>query len=140
MYVASAAWSTSTRSTSTTWGLIQPPRHEAVVMTMDTWKITPQEPGSFYIGNFSVANHYVEHAAAAEPPVDGPDVHITVTLRTDIFATGRMHGWPEKTYQHVCAPSLRSLISKVVARFVSERPPHMPSLTDALESYFGRRI
>ncbi len=71
----------------------------------------PQEPGSFYIGNFSVANHYVDHAAVAEPPVDGPDVHITVTLRTDIFATGRTHGEHEKTDQHVYAPSMRSLIN-----------------------------
>ena len=95
------------------------------------WQGIPQEPGSFYIGNFSVANHYVDHAGVAEPPVDGPDVHVTVTLRTDISATGRMHGEPEQTYQHVYAPSLRSLITMVVARFVSERPPHMPSLTDA---------
>ena len=105
------------------------------------WQSIHQEPGSIYIGNFSAAKHFVAHAVATETPLDGTDVHITVTLRTDIFGTTRKHAGLEPTTDDVYAPELRSLINMVVARFVSERPPHMPSLTDAIiESYLDRLI
>ena len=43
--------------------------------------------------------------------------------------------------EYVYKPKQRSLINMAVARFVSERHPHMPSLTDAfIESYLDRLI
>jgi len=104
------------------------------------WQSISQDPGSIYIGNFSAAKHFVSHAVATETPIDGTDVHITVTLRTNIFGTTRKHAGLEPTTDDVYAPELRRLINMVVAHFVSERPPHMPTLTDAVESYCDTRI
>ncbi len=98
------------------------------------WQNIYQEPGAVYTGNFSAAKHYVSHAVATETPLDGTDVHLTVTLRTNIFGTTRKHAGLEPTTDDVLSPELRSLINMVVARFVLERPPHMPSLTDAIKS------
>ena len=104
------------------------------------WQSIYQETGAIYIGNFSAAKHFVSHAVATETPLDGTDVHITVTLRTSIFGTTRKHAGLEPTTDDVHAPELRSRIDMVVARFVSERPPQMPTLTDAVESYFGTSV
>ena len=71
-------------------------------------------------------------------PGDGAGVHFTVTLRTDDFDTGRNGAAHEPTTDYVYDPLLRGLVNMAVARFVAERPPLMPTLTDAVESYFGR--
>ena len=105
------------------------------------WHI-PREPGSTYIGNVRAAQHRVAHTVAAEPlfrragePVDILGVHITVTLRTDIFDTGRNGAAHEPTTEYVYDPLLRGIVNMAVARFVSERPPRMPSLTDATKLF-----
>ena len=64
----------------------------------DAWRSISSEPGSFYIGNFSAAQHRVAHAVE---PLDGPGLHITVTLRTDIFDTGRNGAAHEPTTECV---------------------------------------
>ena len=99
------------------------------------WQGIPQEPGSFFMGNFNAAHHRVAHAE--EEPSDGPGVYITVTLRTDVFHTGQSGAEHVPTTEYVYDAFLRDLLSTVVARFVSERPPHIPTLRDAIESIFG---
>ena len=95
------------------------------------WQCIPQEPGSLYIGNFRAPQHLVAHTLAVEPLVDGPGLHITVTPRTDIFATDRVRAGPEPTTDHLYNP-LGGLVNMAVPRFVSVRPPRMPSLTGVI--------
>ena len=97
-----------------------------------------EEPGPLCIGNFSAPQHLVAHAVAAGQFIDGPGVHIhTVTTRTDIFATDRVRAGPDATTAeqvYYNNPLLRGLVNMmVVARFVYELPPRMPSLTDVIE-------
>ena len=94
----------------------------------DAWRSIPQEPRSFYMGSFSAAKHRVAHAVE---PLDCPGLHITVTLRTDIFDTGRSGAAHEPTTASVNDPLLRGIVNMALACFVSERPPRVPSLTDA---------
>ncbi len=106
----------------------------------------PQEPVSFYIGSFSAAKHRLANAMGAEPPLrrdgggepgDSTGVHITVTSRTEVFNTGRDGAAHEQTAECVHDPLLRGLVNMPVACFASARPPRMPSLTDAVASFWA---
>ncbi len=79
-------------------------------------------PGSFQIGSFTAAKQRVAHAVE---PLDCPGLHITVTLSTDIFDTGRNGAAHEPTTEYVHDPLLRAIGNMAVARFVSERLPRM---------------
>ena len=91
------------------------------------WKITPQEPGSFYIANFSA--HKTSLVYHTEENLDSNCLHIAVTLRTDIFDRGRISAAHEP---YVYDWRLKDIVDEAVARFLSERQPRMPNLTDVI--------
>ena len=104
---------------------------------VDAWRSIPQEPGSFYIGNFSASQHV---AHAVEPLLDCLSSTcycsyvITVTLRTDLFYMER-RGEANRATAYVYEPLLRGYVNDAVARFMSDRQPRMPSLSDVVQTF-----
>ena len=102
---------------------------------VDAWRSIPQEPGSLYIGNFSASKHQVAHAVE---PLDCPSSTcsyvITLTLRTDIFDLERQ-GEANRATAYVCEPLLRGYVNDAVARFMSDRQPRMPRLSDVVQTF-----
>ena len=96
------------------------------------WQSIPQEPGSFFMGSFNAAHRRVAHAE--KEPSEGPGVHITVTLRTDVFHTGQSGTEQVTTTEYIYDAFLRYQLSAVVARFVANRPPRIPTLRGAIDS------
>ena len=98
------------------------------------WWSIPQEPGSFYIGNYSASKHRVAHAVE---PLECPSKcsHIiTVTLCTDMFNT-RREGEELRSAAYGCDTHLRGYVNTAVARFMSDRRPRVPSLSDVIEAF-----
>ena len=87
------------------------------------------------MGSFNAAHHRVAHAE--EEASEGPGVYITVTLRTDVFHTGQSGAEQATNTEYIYDAFLRYQFSAVVARFVANRPPRIPTLRDAIESIVG---
>ena len=92
---------------------------------------------SFFIASFSAGkNHLVYHTVEN---FDFTSLHIAVKLRTDIFDRGRISAAHEPTTAYVYDPRLKDIGHEAVARFLSERQPRMPSLTDGILAARGAR-
>ena len=101
----------------------------------EEWQSTLwQAPGDFYVGNLCAVRHRVRHqdAAKSEPlfrvagsVADGPGVHITVMMRSDVFAESRARG--RKTPS---PPDVFDLANKIVARRLVREPLVLPTLEE----------
>ena len=99
----------------------------------EEWQSTLwQAPRDFYVGNLCAVRHRVRHqdAAKSEPlfrvagsVADGPGVHITVMMRSDVFAESRARG--RKTPS---PPDVFDLANKIVARRLVREPLVLPTL------------
>ena len=91
----------------------------------------PQEPGPFSIGKFWADRSCVRHTAAE--PRFGRDtgMHLTVTLRTDVY---RVHG---PTANDRLGLLYRIIVNNAVAHCVFQRQPRMPSSTDVIGAFLA---
>ena len=87
--------------------------------------------GRFTLPDFGAGKHRVAHAVE---PLDFPCLRITVTLRTDIFDRARMSAPHQPSTAYVYDPRLRDIVNRAAARFLSERQPRMPNLTEVIQA------
>ena len=94
-----------------------------------------QAPGDFYVGNLCAVWHRVRHqdAAKSEPlfrvagsAADGPlGVHITVMMRSDVFAHSRARG-----RELPSPPDVFDVANTIVARRLAREPLVLPTLEE----------
>ena len=102
----------------------------------EEWQSTLwQAPGDFYVGNLCAVLHRVRHqdAAKSEPlfrvagsAADGPlGVHITVVMRSDVFAHSRARG-----RELPSPPDVFDVANTIVARRLAREPLVLPTLEE----------
>lgn len=97
-----------------------------------------QAPGDFYVGNLCAVWHRVRHqdAAKSEPlfrvagsAADGQlGVHITVMMRSDVFAHSRARG-----REMPSPPDVFDICNSIVARRLAREPWVLPTLEECLQ-------
>ena len=98
----------------------------------EEWQSTLwQEPGDFYVGNLCAVWHRARHpdAAQAEPLFRSADgqggVHITVMMRTNVFADSRARGRQTPSPKDVF-----DIANTIVARRLAREPSALPTLEE----------
>jgi hypothetical protein len=94
------------------------------------WQSTPQEPGSFHIANCTACKTNLVYHTVENPTSEC--LHITVTLRTDLFERGRIGKLHEP---YVYEQRLKDRVNEAVARFLIEQQPRMPNLTEVVHAH-----
>ena len=97
------------------------------------WQWLLQQPGAFYIGNLCAAWHQVGHfaPAQAEPLFrrgDGEGVHVTVMIRSDVFAEARARS----SSSRASPVEVYNAVNAVVANNLATRPLRLPTFTECL--------